>query len=118
MQVQDVEPCWRELTEEVITGMHEWRLQHLKATFREIETAPDEPLAQVRARMLEDAALTSRSTNPKTEDAQEELTCPECQTPLERQGEHTHTLVTQYDQPIHLRRTYAFCPPCKRPFPL
>jgi hypothetical protein len=93
----DLETRWRELSEEVITGMHEWRLQHPKATFREIEMALDERLARVRARMLEDAPLLSCSTDLQTEDSKGPLTCPNCQTPLERRSKHTHTLVTQHD---------------------
>ena len=36
-----------------------WRLQHLKATLREIELALDERLAPLCARMLQDVALQS-----------------------------------------------------------
>ena len=36
----DFEARWHEEAEEVISGMKEWRLQHPKATFREIEQAP------------------------------------------------------------------------------
>ena len=54
-----MEAHWRKLAEEVMTGVKEWRVQHPKATFEEIETAIDEGLARVRARMLEDVALAS-----------------------------------------------------------
>ncbi len=43
---------WRELSEEVISGMKEWRDQHPKATLREIEEALDERLGKMRARRL------------------------------------------------------------------
>jgi hypothetical protein len=39
MQINDLDTRWRQLSEEVITGMKEWRLQHPRATFREIEAA-------------------------------------------------------------------------------
>jgi len=52
----DFDAKWNELAEEVVTGMKEWRLQHPKATLREIERALDERLAKMRARMLQDAA--------------------------------------------------------------
>lgn len=32
-----MEKRWRELSEEVLSGMKEWRLAHPSATFREIE---------------------------------------------------------------------------------
>jgi hypothetical protein len=49
----DFDQHWRELSDEVISGMKEWRLQHPRATFREIEAAVDERLARLRAKMLE-----------------------------------------------------------------
>ena len=54
MRIEDLDARWHELAEDVMTGMKEWRLQHPKATFREIEAALDERLARLRARMLED----------------------------------------------------------------
>lgn len=51
------ESLWHQLTEDITTGMREWRIQHSKATLREIETELDARLARTRARMLEDLAL-------------------------------------------------------------
>ena len=61
--MDETEARWRELAEEAIVGMKEWRLGQPKATFKEIETALDERLAGVRARMLQDAALASDATD-------------------------------------------------------
>jgi hypothetical protein len=38
----DFDAGWHELAEQVISGMKEWRLQHPKATLREIEQTLDE----------------------------------------------------------------------------
>ena len=69
---KDFDQTWRALSDEVLTGMKEWRLQHPRATLSEIEAALDERLARLRARMLEDAALASAaadwSTRPKVSD--------------------------------------------------
>ena len=35
----DFDAKWQELAEEVMSGMKEWRLQHPKATLKEIEQA-------------------------------------------------------------------------------
>jgi phage host-nuclease inhibitor protein Gam len=59
MHIEDLDGRWHELAEDVMTGMKEWRMQHPKATFREIEAALDERLARLRARMLEDAMLVT-----------------------------------------------------------
>ncbi len=116
MRIEDVDAHWHELTEDVVTGMKEWRLQHPKATFREIETALDERLARIRARMLEDAALMSRAAELEAEGAGERLACPDCGTPLQARGLQPRELVTQHDHTIHLERQYAFCPHCQKGF--
>ncbi len=116
MQFKDLDAHWRVLTEEVITGLHEWRRQHPQATFREIETALDERLARVRARMLEDAALLSRSADLTAGAGRPPVVCPDCGTALEPRGAHSRQLVTDHDQTINLQRTYAFCPQCQRAF--
>jgi len=115
MRMEDLDVRWHQLTEEVITGMKEWRLQHPRATFREIEAAVDERLARVRARMLEDAALVSRAADWEAESLDRPV-CPTCGTPLQSCGMETRGLTTQYDQPIQLERRYAVCPRCQTGF--
>ena len=112
MRMEDLDVRWHQLTEEVITGMKEWRLQHPRATFREIEAAVDERLAHVRARMLEDAALVSRAADWEAESLDQPV-CPTCGTPLQSRGMEMRELTTQYDQPIQLERRYAVCPRCQ-----
>ena len=60
---EEFERRWHQEAEAVMSGMKEWRLQHPKATFREIEAAVDEKLSGMRARLLEDLALASRATD-------------------------------------------------------
>ncbi len=59
----DFDAVWNNLAQEVMSGMKEWRLQHPKATLREIEVALDERLGRLRARMLEDVALASAAAD-------------------------------------------------------
>ena len=59
MHIENLDARWDELAEVVMRGMREWRVQHPKATFCEIEAALDERLSRLRARMLEDAVLVS-----------------------------------------------------------
>ncbi len=111
MRIEDLEARWHELSEEVMTGMKEWRLQHPKATFREIEAALDERLGRLRARILEDAALVSRAAEWEAHAADAPV-CPQCRTPLQPRGKERRQLTTQYDQTIQLERRYALCPQC------
>ncbi len=110
----EVEKRWRELVEEAITGMKEWRLQHPKATFKEIETALDERLAKVRARMLEDAAMVSGMADIRGVKSEERPRCldPKCHRPLEAHGMEERSLTTNFNETITLTRSYASCPSC------
>jgi hypothetical protein len=49
MNRESIDPTWDALSNEIVTGMHEWRLQHPYATFTEIEQALDERWYKVRA---------------------------------------------------------------------
>jgi len=112
MRIEDWDARWHELAEDVMTGMKEWRLQHPKATFREIEAALDERLARLRARMLEDALLVSRAADWEAEGGANPE-CPECGTPLQGRGKEPRELTTQHDQVLRLERQYAICPKCQ-----
>ena len=118
MWTEETEARWQQLTEEVMTGMKEWRLAHPKATFKEIETALDERLAKVRARMLQDVALASRAADLRGKSEKDRVGCPQCGHSLEHQGEERRKLTTHYNQTIELNRSYALCPICgTRVFP-
>jgi predicted RNA-binding Zn-ribbon protein involved in translation (DUF1610 family) len=108
----DFEERWHEEAEEVISGMKEWRLQHPKATFREIEEAVDERLSKMRVRMLRDSALRSAAADLKTAETGEVLRCPECGTELEDRGVQGRQLTTHHEQVLHLERHYGVCPKC------
>lgn len=112
MWTAEVEADWRELSEAVIVGMKEWRVQHPRATLREIEAALDERLSWVRARMLQDAALASAATDLTAAPAGPRPVCPECGLRLEARGTQVRELTTSHDRTIHLARSYAVCRSC------
>ncbi len=114
----EIEARWRELAEEAMVGMKEWRLQHPKATLVEIEAALDERLEKVRARMLQDAAQVSAAAAVAGGRGDERPRCPKCGGKLEDQGQEPRRLTTKGDQTITLRRSYALCTKCgERLFP-
>jgi hypothetical protein len=51
---------WAALSEEVLSGMRDWRAQHPQATLREIEREVDSRLAGMRTRLVEEVAVQSR----------------------------------------------------------
>ena len=103
---------WSEAAESVWTGMADWRAAHPKATFSEIETALDERLNQVRARVLADLAMASTAADLQTGTQAERPRCERCGRMLQARGPNDRTLVTQGGAEVRLRRTYATCPQC------
>ena len=110
--LDELESRWQPSSRQVIRAMKDWRRQHPKATFREIESALDAQLAHLRAEMLRDLALTSPNADLTQTPAAERPTCPSCGARLEAQGPQTRTLQTEHDQAIDLTRSYASCPQC------
>lgn len=103
---------WRELSEQVISGMRDWREGHPRATFREIETELDERLSRLRAKMLQDTALASNQADWSERPKAQRPTCPECGTPLVSRGKRTRHLQTDGGRDVALERTYGTCPKC------
>ena len=106
------EARWHEEAEEVISGMKEWRLQHPKATFREIEQALDERLGKMRARLLQDAAMASAAADLATAEGGERVRCAQCGAILVDRGQQERRLTTHHDQVVRLERSYGVCPAC------
>lgn len=103
---------WRELAEEVLVGIKEWRVQHPRATLSEIEVALDERWSRVRARLLQDAALASAAADLTAASAGPRPRCPGCGLGLEARGQQTRELTTYHDRTLTLERSYAVCPSC------
>jgi len=109
---REMDGQWREVAEEVLTGMKEWRQQHPRTTFTEIEVALDERLSRLRARLLQDAALTSAAADLSGASETERPWCATCERRLEARGQRTRELTTVQDRTIRLTRSYAACPSC------
>lgn len=110
MNGEEMRKCWNGLSEEIISGMAEWREQHPKATFREIEAEVDKRLAVLRARMLSDAAI--RSAQTEWGGTRGEVVCPNCGARLEQNGKKKRKLQTRGGQEVELEREYGVCRQC------
>ena len=120
---------WDALAAEAFVGLKEWRLQHPKATFAEIEVAVDERLSAVRARMLEDVALASAAATVSNTPLEDRPACPVCAGAvdttdgaggrgapgagwLEARGQHAREVTVTYGKAVTLTREYAVCSVC------
>jgi predicted RNA-binding Zn-ribbon protein involved in translation (DUF1610 family) len=109
MNGEETKKKWSEMSDDIITGMMEWRIQHPKATFREIEAEIDQRLSELRARMLTDAAMRSASTEWS---AEERPTCPNCGAELIGKGKKKRKMQTRGGREVELEREYGECPKC------
>jgi hypothetical protein len=109
---EETDPSWRKLSEEVLSGMKEWRQAHPKATFREIEEAVTERMSRLTVRLIQDMALTSPASDWSTQTLPERPQCPQCATPLQARGKRIRHLQSTGGQDIELHRTYGTCPTC------
>ena len=103
---------WESLAAEVFLGMKEWRLQHPKATFAEIERALDVRLSRLRTRLLQDVALASAATQVSAATAETRPICPGCGGPLAGRGPKTRAVTVTHGQTVTLARDYANCTAC------
>jgi hypothetical protein len=95
-----------------VLGMTQWRKEHPKATWAEIEAAVDERMNQLRAQLLEDLVQMGES-EPWSELPQEDRPrCAMCGKPLVARGEQTRYLQTNGGEAVKLTRTYGTCPQC------
>ncbi len=113
MSRDDFANDWARLSEEILSGVYEWRLQHPKATLTQIEAAIDEHLARLRTKMLQDAALASAAADWTATSAADQPLCPHCQTPLQSRGRQPRTLQTHGGRDLILQRNYGVCPACQ-----
>ena len=113
---------WDGLAAEAFLGIKEWRLQHPKATFAEIEVAIDERLSTLRARLLQDVALASAAAAVAETPPVARPACPVCTARgpgkgrLEVRGRHARAVTVTHGQRVTLTRDYTVCAVCGTSF--
>ena len=96
----------------VADGLRAWRRAHPQASWSEIEDELDARWYPVRARLLEEAALSSPVANLATQAPGARPGCPSCGTTLVDRGRQERTVIVEGNQTIRLRRSYGMCPAC------
>lgn len=99
-------------SEEILTGMRDWRVAHPKATFAEIQTAVDERLDRLRGRLLQEIALASQAAEG-AERVRSRPSCPDCGERMAPRGTRDRAVTVQGDQTVTLTRSYWVCPACQ-----
>ncbi len=93
-------------------GMTQWRKEHPKATWAEIEAAVDERINQLRAQLIQDVVQMGASEEWSEIPEEGRPRCATCGKPLVARGEQTRYLQTNGGEAVKLTRTYGTCPAC------
>jgi hypothetical protein len=104
---------WRELSEQILTDIKEWRRSHPQATFREIEDEVHTRMSRLEAQLIQDTAQESKSREWSGTSKQERPRCPVCNTPLQARGKRQRSLQGSGGQEVLLSRDYGTCPNCE-----
>jgi uncharacterized protein with PIN domain len=95
-----------------VLGMTQWRQEHPKATWAEIEAAVDERINQLRAQLLQDVVQMGESEEWSDLPEEERPRCTTCGKPLWARGEQTRYIQTTGEEAVKVMRTYGTCPTC------
>ena len=106
------EDHWRDLSEQILTDISEWRRSHPKATLREIEDEVHRRMSRLEAQLIQDTAQQSPSRVWSGASRQERPLCPVCGTPLQARGKRQRQWQGAGGQVITLNREYGTCPTC------
>jgi hypothetical protein len=79
---------WRVLSEEILTDVNQWRANHPKATFQELEQALHECISRLEAQVLQEAAPDRTASDWRQAPERDHPRCPTCGTPLLARGQH------------------------------
>lgn len=103
------DPKWQKLTDDILSGMGEWRIKHPKATFAEIERETMKRISQLQAKLIEELAQASQTAGWKESDPPN---CPECGAKMGWRGEQERRIQVTGGEEVKLERAYAVCPAC------
>lgn len=107
---------WLNKSEKILRDVKEWRKEHRKATFVEIEAEVHRRMVALEAELLEDAVQESESRSWGRGSTQQAPECPDCHVPLLARGEKTRRFQGNGGQTIKISRTHGSCPKCGQHF--
>lgn len=103
-------PCddaWEVALAHARDAMWQWRDDHARATFDEIEAAVDAAMQRARAQLVTEVAGRTDGGGDAVG-----VACPTCGQRLHARGSRTRTVLVAGEEPVTLRRAYLVCPGC------
>jgi rubrerythrin len=108
----DKHKSWDDIYDEATKKSRSWRRANKQARLTDIENQVDVNLAELRAKMIEELAHESELSDLRQVAREERLTCRECGSIVNADGQRKRHLVTEHDQEVRLKRSKASCPNC------
>jgi hypothetical protein len=91
--------------------LRQWRREHPRATFDEIEDEVQQEVARWQAELV--AELVAEEAGERMAGEREERPdCATCGVPMQRCGTRAREVLGRLGQPIRLERAYYICPTC------
>ena len=112
MRQTDFDQDWEAASQELLTGMKEWRFAHPHATLTEMEQELDQRMNRLRATLLGDMAQASDLADLRKVPTTERPKCPVCGCRLGPRGQKPRRLTTSGNETLVLERSYAMCSHC------
>jgi hypothetical protein len=106
----------QKLSGELLADIKEWRKEHPRAKYVEIEEEVHKRIMQLEARLIEEATQTSPSREWGRTSGMDAPQCPKCGVVLQARGKHKRTLQGNGGESVTLSRTYGTCPKCGESF--
>lgn len=103
MDEQNAEPMWARL--------QQWRQEHPRATFDEIEDAVQQEVARWQAQLVAELAAEGAGDRIPVE-TEGRPVCAACGARMHRCGTRTREVLSRLGQPLRLERAYYVCPTC------
>ena len=103
---------WDDIYDEATKKSRSWRRVNKQASLTDIENQVDVNLAELRAKMIEELAHESELSDLRQVAREERLTCSECGSIVNADGQRKRHMVTEHDQEVTLKRSKATCPNC------
>jgi len=110
MANKEREEAWQAVYEGLAEELSQWRKEHPRATFNEIEEELDRRLNRLRAQMAADIAAAGEVV------VEEAPLCPNCGQRAMLRGKKRRRLRTQGGEVVELERHHAICPHCGTAF--
>jgi hypothetical protein len=100
--------------EQMRARLQQWRQEHPRATFDEIEEAVQQAVVRWQAQLVEELAAEGAGDTGDSSAVEWEgrPVCAACGAWMHRCGTRTREVLSRLGQPLRLERAYSVCPTC------